>query len=75
MRDVKLRKLQGLHPGYAVEVNGQQAGEVFKLQNGMSAGFIWYVYPTGSEFPINPEFTRREAVASLVTLTQKEFDD
>lgn len=64
---IRLRKQDTLTPSYAVLVEGEQIGVVFKTQNGMYSDFIWLPYLEGSEFPsADPTFTRRDAIAELV---------
>lgn len=66
MSTVKLSKQVTYPPSYAVIVDGTKAGEVFKVQNGMYASFVWLPYPAGSDYPLEAQWTRREAVEQIV---------
>lgn len=67
-----LRKQDTHPPSYAVLVDGEKIGEVFRTeQEFYPSVIIWYGYLTEYEFPLVCEYTRREAVAELLRVASE----
>lgn len=70
----RLRRISSeTSPGYRVEVDGTYVGEVFKTEHPMFPSItIWYPYPPDEEYPLDPDYQRRDAVANLVDSWNQE---